>query len=273
MSDQYPPPENDLPREPVRVKMPNRKPIITYTLLGLTVLFFVLQQLLRISNAGNLQIYIPNDLNFLFGSPPGGDFLFSIGGKYNEAIINGQFWRLLTPALLHGSIMHIGFNMYALYIFGSRLERFYGHGRFLLLYLLSAFAGNVLSFVLTPAPSLGASTAIFGLLAADGVFIFQNRKLFGPAVTRQAMLNMAFILVINLAYGFTPGTNIDNMGHIGGLIGGAFFAWKAGPMMKISGQPPFFDVVDNRKTQEVLLAFVIVAVGFIIIASIPFLLV
>jgi rhomboid protease GluP len=251
MSDGTPLRGSEPPREPVRVQMPDLKPVMTIALVVITVLFFGAQYLLRIIS--------------------GNDLLFLYGGKINQLIMTGQVWRLFTPVLLHGSILHIALNMYALYIIGRRLERFYGHWRFLLLYVLSAFSGNVLSFVLTPAPSLGASTAIFGLFAAEGMFIFQNRKLFGPFHTRQAILNLAVILMINLAYGFMSGSNVDNMGHIGGLLGGVFFAWKAGPILKLTGQPPFFSVTDGRKKGEVLLASAVVLVGFSIIALIPYL--
>lgn len=250
MSDASPQPPQEQRRENIRVKMPATKPIVTYILIGITVAFFALQTGLE--------------------AVTGNDILFFYGGKINQFIRMGQIWRLLTPALLHGSILHIALNMYALYIIGRRLERFYGHGRFLLLYVLSAFAGNVLSFVLTPNNSLGASTAIFGLLSAEGMFIYQNRKLFGQAQTQSAMMNLGIILMINLAYGFSSGSNVDNMGHIGGLIGGVFFAWKAGPLLKISGEPPFFNVEDVRKQNEVLIASIVVVVGFTIIALIPF---
>jgi hypothetical protein len=62
------------------------------------------------------------------------------------------------------------------------------------------------------------------------------------------------ILMINLFYGFAPGTNIDNMGHIGGLLGGVFFAWKAGPLLKLAGTPPFFSVTDGRRKSDILTA-------------------
>jgi len=238
------------PQEQIRVKVPNHKPIVTYSLMGLTIFVFVLQQMVK--------------------TTVGADLLFIYGGKINQFILSGEFWRFITPVLLHGTILHIALNMYALYIIGRRLERFYGHGRFLLLYLLGGFAGNVLSFVLTSAPSLGASTAIFGLLAAEGVFIFQNRKLFGPERTRQALMNFGLILFINLTYGFMPGTNIDNMGHIGGFIGGIFFAWKGGPLLQVRGQSPFFDMVNVRKSGDVILASLVVFVGFVIIALIRF---
>jgi rhomboid protease GluP len=251
MNDGTPPPGIEPQREAVRVQMPDRKPIVTIILVIITVGFFAVQYLLQVQT--------------------GVDILFLIGGKINERIMLGEVWRLLTPVLLHGSILHIAFNMYALYIIGSRLERFYGHGRFLLLYVLAAFSGNVLSFVLTPAPSLGASTAIFGIFAAEGMFIYQNRKLFGPMRTRQAITNLAVILMINLVYGFMPATNIDNMGHIGGLLGGVFFAWKAGPVLKLVGTPPFFTVSDGRQKADIVIASLVVLVGFVIMAMIPFL--
>jgi len=249
MSDGLPPPAVEPQREPVRVQMPDRKPVATITLVIITVVFFALQYLLEMLT--------------------GSDLLFFYMGKINTFIMAGQVWRFLTPALLHGSVLHVALNMYALYIIGNRLERFYGPGRFLLLYILSAFSGNVLSFVLTPNPSLGASTAIFGIFAAEGMFIFQNRKLFGPMRTRQAITNLGVVLMINLVYGFAPGTNIDNMGHIGGLLGGSFFAWKAGPVLKLVGTPPFLSVSDGRQKNEVLIASLVVLVGFIIIALIP----
>jgi rhomboid protease GluP len=237
-------------REAIRVQMPDRKPVVTIALVVLTTLTFALQMLLQ--------------------GITGSDVLFLYGGKINIFIMMGQVWRLLTPVLLHGSVLHIALNMYALYLIGRRLERFYGPGRFLLLYVLSAFAGNVLSFVLTPAPSLGASTSIFGIFAAEGMFIYQNRKLFGQFRTRQAIINLGVVLIINLSYGFMPGTNIDNMGHIGGLLGGIFFAWKAGPLLKLTGQPPFFSVTDARKQGDVVIASIVVLVGFAVISLIPF---
>ncbi len=242
--------EGERPTPPIQVKLPKKQAIATYALIGITVGVFLLQ--------------------FLAETITGSDFLFIYGGKINAFINMGQIWRLVTPLFLHGSILHIVFNMYALYVIGRRLERFYGHGRLLLLYLLAGFAGNVLSYVLTPAPSLGASTAIFGLLGAEGMFILENRKIFGPVRTRQEITYFVMILMINLVYGFMPGTNIDNMGHIGGFLGGIFFAWKGGPILAVRGQTPFFDMVDVRKKSDVVLASAVVLIGFAIIALIPF---
>jgi Uncharacterized membrane protein (homolog of Drosophila rhomboid) len=106
----------------------------------LTGFFFILQ---------NLSIYILGD-----------DYLVLLGDKSNSLIIQGQIWRLVTPLLLHGSLIHIGFNLYALLIIGPGLERYFGRLRFLLLYLLGGIAGNLASFYFSAAPSIGASTAI-----------------------------------------------------------------------------------------------------------------
>lgn len=239
----------EAPRERIRIKMPQAKPVATISLIVITIVIFVFQYLQKATN--NI------------------DTLFLLGGKINGLIAAGQIWRLVTPVFLHSSIPHLAFNMYALYIVGRNIERFYGHSRFLILYFLGAFGGNVLSYVLTPANSLGASTAVFGILAAEGIFIYENRKLFGPQKTRQMITNLVMVTLINLSFGLIPGFNVDNWGHIGGILGGIFFAWKAGPILQIKGQPPFFEMVDGRKKGEVLLTTLIVVVGFTIIAFLP----
>ena len=249
MTEQPPNQTTEVPRERIRIKMPQAKPVATISLIVFTSVIFVFQFLQKATN--NM------------------DTLFLLGGKINPLITAGQVWRLITPVFLHSSIPHLAFNMYALYIIGRNLERFYGHGRFLILYFLGAFGGNVLSYVLTPANSLGASTAVFAILAAEGVFIFENRKLFGPQRTRQMISNLVMVTLINLSFGLIPGFNVDNWGHIGGILGGIFFAWKAGPILQIKGQPPFFEMTDTREKSEVLITALIVLAGFTIIAFLP----
>ena len=132
--------------------------------------------------------------------------------------------------LLHGSIIHLLFNMYALIILGRGLEFNFGKLRFILLYISAGFAGNVMSFIFSPNPSLGSSTAIFGLLAAEAVFVFQNRKFFGGQA-RKILINSATIAGVNLVLGLSPG--IDNWGHLGGLLGGIIFTWFGGPLWEL----------------------------------------
>jgi len=220
----------------VRIALPESAPYVTYTIIGVTILAYLVQL------------------------SPLGDTFVDLFIKSNADIQEGQIWRLLTPALLHGNLMHIAFNMYALLSFGTSLERHFGHGRFFLLYVLSAFAGNVLSFLLTKADSLGASTAVFGLVGAEGVFLFQNRKLFSGQF-RSAMGNIIFIVVFNLVViGSLP--NIDNRGHIGGLIGGLLFSWFAGPLWEVEGIAPILHLVDQRPMREVLIGAATVVLVF-----------
>jgi len=180
------------------------------------------------------------------------------GMKINEAILAGQYWRLFTPMWLHGSITHIFFNMYALYTFGRGLEQQYGHLRYAILYLVSGFAGNVASFLLTANPSLGASTSIFGLVAAEGIFIYQNRKLFRNA---RAMLgNVLIVVVINLALGLVG--SVDNNGHLGGLVGGLLLAWFGGPLWKVTPILGGFELSDERDDARMILVGAVVVLLF-----------
>jgi rhomboid protease GluP len=221
----------------VRVALPSMVPMATYIILGFTV-FVYLMQMASVAVFG----YAANQI----------DWLEVYGARFNTAIRAGELWRFITPVFLHGSIPHIFFNMYALLSIGSFLERHFGHRRFVLLYFISAFTGNVFSFMLTGENgySVGASTAIFGLIAAEVVFFYQNRKLFGGQA-KQAITNAAVIIAINLFIGLTPG--IDNWGHVGGLLGGAMFAWFAGPLWEVVGIYSDFHLEDKREFREMVL--------------------
>jgi len=227
------------PTKSVSVTLPASKPYVTYTTLGLTIAVYLLQLLSQ----------------FALGY----DLPFALGAKANEYIRAGELWRFFTPMVLHGSIMHIGFNMYALLSFGSNLERHYGHQRFLLLYLLSGFAGSVFSFLFNNAYAIGASGAIFGLIGAEGIFLYQNRKLFGNQV-RSAINNILFIVAINLFLGLSPG--IDNWGHIGGLLGGLIFAWFSGPRWSVVGLFPDLHLQDQRTPGDIILGAALVIIMF-----------
>ncbi len=240
-----PQPRPGPPSGMVPVSLPASSPRVTYTILGITVAAYLVQLLTQ----------------FIFGY----DMAIGLGAKANDAIRAGQLWRFFTPMLLHGSLLHIGFNMYALYIFGIGLERRYGHGRFLLLYILGGFAGSVFSFLFSSANSIGASGAIFGLIGAEGIFLFQNRKLFGAQV-RGALNNVIFVVAINLFLGLQPG--IDNWGHMGGLLGGLIFAWFAGPRWEVQGISPNLQVVDLREGREVIVGFAVVTIIFCTLAAI-----
>jgi rhomboid protease GluP len=249
----YPPvsdsPQPIPPQQPIRVLLPQSAPYMTYTIIGVTVAFYVLQ----IASGVLVDLgYVP--------SPPyavsGMDWLEFFGARINDFIRVGQVWRLLTPALLHVNIPHIFFNMYALSSIGTGLERYFGRNRFLLLYVLGAFTGNVLSFLFATGYSVGASTAIFGLIGAEAVFLIQNRKMFAGQFNR-AIGNVIFVILINLfLVGSLP--NIDNWGHIGGLIGGVMFTSFAGPLWNVESNLLGYSLVDKRPARNVLVGAAVV---------------
>ena len=218
---------------------PQHTPWVTYTILALTVLVYLAQL--------GSQFYYQVDI-------PAG-----LGMKVNELIARGQFWRLFTPMLLHGDLLHIGFNMYALHVIGPNLELYFGRVRFILLYVLSGFAGNVFSLAFTAQNSLGASTAIFGLLAAQGVFVYQNRELFGQQ-SRAILNRILYLGLINLVIGLQA--RIDNWGHIGGLLGGLGYTWIAGPLLTWEGMYPKIRLFDRRGATNTLIASLVVGIVF-----------
>jgi rhomboid protease GluP len=230
----------------VSIALPTYKPVATMIILAFTVLLYLGQVLSETTFNGT-------------------DLLFALGGKINQLIEQGQVWRLITPVFLHGSISHILLNMYALFILGKVLESVYGHGRFLLLYFLSAFTGNVLSFIMSANASLGASTAIFGLIGAEAIFVIQNKRFYGNRYS-STLANIGVIIALNLAIGFMPGTSIDYWGHIGGLIGGTIFAFLAGPHWDVSGTYPSLQVIDRQKNPMILLSALAILIVFLVAA-------
>ena len=131
-------------------------------------------------------------------------------------VADGEFYRLLSAAFLHGGFLHLALNMYAIFLFGPPLEAALGRVRFSALYLVSALGGSALSFAFSnPAqPSLGASGAVFGLL---GAFLVVNRKL------GRDTSGVLVLLAINFVFGFIA-SGIDWRAHLGGLIAGALCA-------------------------------------------------
>lgn len=137
---------------------------------------------------------------------------------FRPLVANGEWWRLITSAFLHGSLLHVAFNMGALAAFGPHVETAMGKVRFLSLYLLAALGGSALSYLFGPlnVASVGASGAIFGVFAAYFIIARRVGADTGPIV---------FLLVINLVVSFADAGVIDWRAHVGGLITGAAAAW------------------------------------------------
>ncbi len=202
------------PPAPVRVRLPLRPVRVTYVLLGLIGVTFAAQ--------------------FTFDAWLGFDPIIEFGAKENFLIAHGEIWRLFTATFIHLSVLHFLLNAYALYNLGREVETFYGSVRFSLVYLFGGLCGSALSLMLSPRPSAGASGAIFGLIGAEGVWLYRNRRLLGER-GRRGLQNVIIIAVLNLAFGLQGG--IDNWGHVGGLIGGAALGWFIGPVWGFPGEP------------------------------------
>lgn len=141
--------------------------------------------------------------------------LIEFGAKLNPLILEGEWWRFLTPMILHIGFLHLLMNTLALFYLGTAVERIFGNWRFLFIYLTGGFAGTLASFIFSYGVSAGASGAIFGCFGSLLYFGFVYRALF----FRTMGINILVVLAINIVFGFMfPG--IDNAGHIGGLIGG-----------------------------------------------------
>ncbi len=167
-------------------------PVVTYALIAVNAVMFVLQKA------------VPGVYPELVLWPAG------IAGR-------GEVYRLVTSTFLHDGVMHILFNMWALWVVGPALEQWLGRTRYVGLYALSALGGSVLVYLLTPVnvATLGASGAIFGLFGATLVL---SRKLNFDAKW------VVGLIVINLVITFAvPG--ISWQGHVGGLVAGAAVGW------------------------------------------------
>jgi membrane associated rhomboid family serine protease len=156
----------------------------------------------------------------------------SWGIKISDRILKGGEWhRLLTPMFLHGGIAHLGTNMYSLNRVGNDVERIFGPGRYVALYVASGIAGTLASAILSPNPSLGASGAVFGVVGAYFTFLTRNSWLLGP-VGESMSSSIAQTMFMNVAYGLVNPV-IDNWAHLGGALGGAAMAYYFGPRLYV----------------------------------------
>lgn len=162
-----------------------------------------------------------------FGDPGDPGTLIQYGAKVNPLIWEGEFWRLLTPAFLHVNLTHLLSNCIILYFVGSLLEAMIGRWRLLIIYLFSGITGNLLSLKFSPFLSIGASSAVFGILGAAILYGITYKKLIPRNFYRIVVLCLVPFLIYNFAVGYIHG-RIDNYAHIGGLLGGIFISYVLG---------------------------------------------
>ena len=184
-----------------------RGPIVTQTLIGINVALFVLE----LATGGQLN-----------GT---GSWIYEQGVLVSTAVDSsgqvvgvseGEWWRLVTATFLHYGPLHLGMNMLVLWFIGPPLEEYFGHSRYLLVYLVSGLAGSAGALIWSPnALTVGASGAIWGIMGAALVLEARRIWVFGGQAMGLVIINLAITF-------FIPGISIG--GHIGGLVGGGLCA-------------------------------------------------
>jgi membrane associated rhomboid family serine protease len=174
------------------VRPGSNRPVVTFTIIGLNVIVFILELLSGNSIMGNGTGAVAKLLAYY----PGDIVVYP--------------WTIITNAFVHANLIHIGLNMYSLFVLGVPLERYLGRVRFIALYLIGTIGADVAVDFLSRYSVIGASGAIFALLGA--LILFSRRLGFNPTW-------LIVIGVVNLGYGFVA-TGISWQDHLGGLAAG-----------------------------------------------------
>jgi membrane associated rhomboid family serine protease len=194
-------------------------PFITFTLIGLNVGIYLLQLLMGAGLSANTGWIYEHGVLVSSAVDSSGQVV---------GVAEGEWWRLLTATFLHYGILHLGMNMLVLWFIGPPLEEYFGHWRYLLVYVVSGLAGSAGALIWSPnALTVGASGAIWGIMGAALVLEGRRIWVFGG----QAMGLVVFNLLITF---LIPGISIG--GHIGGLVGGglcalAFSSFRRSPAL------------------------------------------
>ena len=209
----------------------DKGPYITFALICINVLLFLLP--------------------ILFGSY---DYIINKFCIHGPSIRYGEYYRLITGIFLHGSIMHLVFNIYALYVIGSQIENYFGRFKYIIIYLFSGLMGALFSMTFGGNnASIGASGAIFGLMGSLLYFGYHYRVYLGNVLKTQLIP----LIIFNLTLGFML-SGVDNFAHIGGLIGGVLITKAVG----VKDKSTTFDKVNGWILTTIFTA-VILYVAFI----------
>lgn len=212
----------------------------------------------------NVGVWLLNLLDGMSPMQPETADLFRWGASSASAVVrDGEHWRLITATVLHGGLMHLALNMWALWVAGTQVCRWFGNGQFLLIYWGSALAGAALSlhFSAQQAVSVGASGAVFGVLGALLAGVWQHRDRVPKSLVTQLLTSQGLFVVISLVQGFAR-EGIDNAAHVGGLLAGAGMAWLLVELVdeKVSA-------AQRRSRQWLASAAVALAVGGLVWAA------
>lgn len=218
-----------------------KKPVMTYIFMGICLVLYVLTALA----SGN---FIELDANVLY----------NYGGLVNFKMMGNNYielYRLVTSIFLHGSLLHLLCNMYSLYVIGPQLESFFGKIKYTIIFIGSGIIGGLLSmaFLQDTIVSIGASGAIFGLLGALLYFGYHYRVYLSGVIKSQIIP----IIILNLLIGFMS-SGINNLAHIGGLIGGVLISMAVGVKYKSSKS----DIINGIIMTLIFVAFLCYMIFF-----------
>ena len=179
-------------------------PFVTFALIGINVGVYLVQLLMGSGLTANKGWIYEHGVLVSSAIDSSGQMV---------GVAHGEWWRLLTATFLHYGLIHLGMNMLVLWFIGPALEEYFGHWRYLLVYVVSGLAGSAGALIWSPnALTVGASGAIFGIMGAAVVLEARRIWVFGGQAMGLVVINLALSFVIS-------GVSIG--GHIGGLIGGA----------------------------------------------------
>ena len=209
-----------------------KTPYVTYALIIINIIIFLLMYIFGNGSEDTLT-------------------LIKFGALNKIAVVDyHEYYRIITSAFLHIGILHLVFNMYALYILGKEIENYFGKIKYIFIYLISAVVGSLISllFISENTISAGASGAIFGLMGALLYFGYNYRAMLNNAITKQILP----LIVLNLLIGFIA-SDINNFAHLGGLFGGFIASVAVGVKYKSSK----FDKTNGWIVLGVFLLFLI----------------
>jgi rhomboid protease GluP len=159
-----------------------------------------------------------------------GDPVIEAGANYGPAVLHGEWWRLVTSMFLHGGLLHLALNGWALYQLAGLFEIWLGSARLLLVYFVSGIAGSLASAFISDVPSVGASGAIFGLLGALISFLLRRHEDLTPQA-KSLLMQLVGWAVINVVFGFSV-KGIDNAAHLGGAAAGLLLGFVLRPRVR-----------------------------------------
>lgn len=179
------------------LKIKSNNNYFTYGLIIINTLIFIIMYL-QSKNSNIIELLIK------FGA-----------NSYSLVLKEKQYWRLFTSMFVHIDILHLMYNNFSLYLFGVRVEKYFGKSKFIFIYFFSGLIGSIMSIIFTISISAGASGAIYGLIGAIFAIIQQKNK----EVEGMSFYFITIIAIIGIAFGFLD-SSINNYAHMGGLVAG-----------------------------------------------------